>query len=1285
MQATVENVDISKTPDTFMTSWNREGFSWDIISTDNPSKIDELFGSINIVNLKNKPENNSILSLVDVDGTKKVEFFDYKYFKEHIAKLSTAEQYANEVSKNIRLSNALGLNERENEKMNTKPLQVVSLISDGDKLIGMCYSVCGESSKVYRPLGRSVKKLYNKWVNKDDDAGDLDNRLICAKNGSSGTGVKIAFFPGHPLGYLFFEGTVKFDKNGNFLGLDDGTLIIRKKDMVDVIKANFDRDSIVASDSNNLYQYYPANELKGYAAGNISWDLKTPNPPPYMFIGGKDTVCLNWNYGPVTVEKNTQDNKKSTCTAMFYTAFPSLELNTAYTSDKIQFIRKEGYREDSFANDDNTKSLFKFKYESDAQNEYCIELILTNIRDVYYLRVYKLRKTEKGVEKLGLFIAVSGGLITKISLVEVDPKFNMSGLEYNPVDATLEKKDTKGNVKEKARGAGVKVKKLLPKFDDVKETGVTDSLRKRCADYDDKLNPYVTNSHYAVRECYDIFFKAENGVFFTLQKKMESLDSTPSIKHVVTKLADNLTMVQYKVRNVLFQANLYIQAYARSQFDGLNIDFSMGEKGPTLRDGDIVLIYKSPYADSSDSISFPPGLIGRVSGDGGKVQLKTEFKFSHGNVTEFTIGTEDGELQLGKNFIIVQYAQDTQPEIAKGTKIGKDNILLARGTSGSTNQNQVQFGVGDIVTFFDTGTLTAPKEKYDGTRPTSKRITGIILALPGSDAGGDPYSIRTLHPAQPSDTESKSKYIVMYLGDDGSYQYKYLQNINLNLNMKKIFPMSGEFVIVVRDKNDPTITPGIVVGGTSDNNVYKIKLASEITNDDVGLTFPDDFLCVPFNMLTSQNRDLLRPPKEPNSSALATAVMMVGSKLKVTGLINSDFTKYNGTECTVTVPLSDDGYVTVKMDDDKTAELLPKNLELYTGSSVAAAAAAAAVAPPPTAAAASPVTQAVQAAAVKAKFSEGDRVSVVNGSSQTPTVEKLLLDPTRTYTVKSFDDSNSTYVITDKANGDMAYNDIPENNLAKAPLPPPPPSPLASVVHKYAIDQRVVVVSGTNSDVTQSAVITKLLTHPNQVYKVISFDSTNGYKIENILAPSDTYYNIPEDNLENAPSINLEVGGIARVVSSSDTQLRDKNVFLQSFSFSRYHVTAASDQKAEFDSSQLIPVASKAEVAARQEAIGTDDIERLLAGGRGRGRGRGRGTRKYQNQKRRGNGNGNGNMRRRITRKVKRSRRVGVVHRGGGGRGGKIYKKTKKHVRGGRGGRGRGVGHRRTIKKYHRR
>ena len=95
----------TETPDTFMTSWDKEGFSWDTISTGNPSEIDNLFGSINIVNLRNKPENNSILSAVKTDngGNKKVDFFNYTYFKEKIAKLSIAERKDNEKSKNIAL------------------------------------------------------------------------------------------------------------------------------------------------------------------------------------------------------------------------------------------------------------------------------------------------------------------------------------------------------------------------------------------------------------------------------------------------------------------------------------------------------------------------------------------------------------------------------------------------------------------------------------------------------------------------------------------------------------------------------------------------------------------------------------------------------------------------------------------------------------------------------------------------------------------------------------------------------------------------------------------------------------------------------------------------------------------------------------------------------------------------------------------------------------------------------------------------------------------------------
>jgi hypothetical protein len=162
----------------------------------------------------------------------------------------------------------------------------------------------------------------------------------------------------------------------------------------------------------------------------------------------------------------------------------------------------------------------------------------------------------------------------------------------------------------------------------------------------------------------------------------------------------------------------------------------------------------------------------------------------------------------------------------------------------------------------------------------------------------------------------------------------------------------------------------------------------------------------------------------------------------------------------------------------------------------------------------------------------------------------------------------------------------------------------------------------------------------------------------------------------------LEVGGIARVSASSSSGKyippafkTQKVLLISERGTDEFKVLLTNAGDAFIDKSDLTHLYSAFDVK-----YSDDGSVKLLAGGGGSGRGRGRirGTRKYQIQKRRGN------MRRRITRKVKRSRRVGVVHRGGGGRGGKIYRKTRKHVRGGRGGRGHG-GHRRTIKKYHRR
>jgi hypothetical protein len=162
----------------------------------------------------------------------------------------------------------------------------------------------------------------------------------------------------------------------------------------------------------------------------------------------------------------------------------------------------------------------------------------------------------------------------------------------------------------------------------------------------------------------------------------------------------------------------------------------------------------------------------------------------------------------------------------------------------------------------------------------------------------------------------------------------------------------------------------------------------------------------------------------------------------------------------------------------------------------------------------------------------------------------------------------------------------------------------------------------------------------------------------------------------------LEEGGIAIVSDDfSDDEFKGKTVFINTITrFGTYEVIKYDSNRQTIekviDKQYLTPYMSRVQV---HDAIKSgENYLQLLTGGRGRGRIRG--TRKYQNHKR--CGNDNVNMRRRITRKVKGNRRVGVVRRGGGGRGGKIYKKTKKYVRGGH-GRGYG-GHRRTIKKYHR-
>jgi len=219
-------------------------------------------------------------------------------------------------------------------------------------------------------------------------------------------------------------------------------------------------------------------------------------------------------------------------------------------------------------------------------------------------------------------------------------------------------------------------------------------------------------------------------------------------------------------------------------------------------------------------------------------------------------------------------------------------------------------------------------------------------------------------------------------------------------------------------------------------------------------------------------------------------------------------------------------------------------------------------------------------------------------------------------------------------------------------------------------------VDPNNVDIDQSfltPVRSKADTDPNNIYDILA-------KLDAAAAAAAPASHPP------APVITptLEMGGIAQVsieYSGPNERLRNKHVYLTTLKNGNTWVTFNSDRGvANIEQGFLTPVRSKADTDPDRSRIvdilaeldrGTDED---FSGGR-------RGTRKYKG--RRGN-----NVRRRLTRKVKGQAGGGGRRGSGRGskrRGGKMYRKTMKHVRRGRGGRKGRKGHRRTIKKYHRR
>ena len=408
----------------------------------------QIFRIVNLGNLRIRPVNGAILS---IDGTNKLSYFDYNYFK------ITVEQNGQngggsllnkfgfvdekEAKKRSELNQFLGLG------INLIPKKVVSLLSDGDRLIGMCYSECG-SSDIDREFFGKIET----------------NRLICIKKGDI-ENVKILFFTGHSLGYVFFNGTVKFDDNGNFIGLVEGSLLRKVKDyenVYQVLKGTFQGTTVTPGNTNEFLQYgytaYTASTLSatGYAAGYVEWNLQNPFPLANMTKPG--ITFLNWNFGPVTVEKRkvtSGDHGGSECTSMYYTSY-SFDFNSIHNPQrlitdasspntslpgkpKIEFIKKEGYT-DFFHNAKVTLLQLKFKV---AKGVFCIiELAKYEGKPVHRVRIYKtyddaisvnIEQPARKVKKHGLFIGLdpsNASAIEFVSFYEVDERGDTTGVNY---------------------------------------------------------------------------------------------------------------------------------------------------------------------------------------------------------------------------------------------------------------------------------------------------------------------------------------------------------------------------------------------------------------------------------------------------------------------------------------------------------------------------------------------------------------------------------------------------------------------------------------------------------------------------------------------------------------------------------------------------------------------------------------------------------------------------------------------------------------------------------------
>jgi hypothetical protein len=591
-----------------MSSWEIANIEWDkynLRDTFYVEKIISDFKGLNSKHLVGNIENNSILQLtpkkftteyiaasgVDQSDFNIIEFFDYtKTFKAQIATDVNKNNsfLTRRTDRDTSLLKQLGYL-RPNDQAST-PVKVVSLLTRGKELVGICYSICTDRSDIDRSLGL--------------------RRLICAKK-SGVVDVQIWFFPEHPLGYQFYQGKVIFDDKGLYKGLKEGILLIKKNGIYEVVHGNFIGDAVDGNLDNKLYQYsYDAPaaaaaalaaaaspavnllKLEGYAAGKIGWNLGKPFPIDMVDITG--VTCLNWNFGKVVVNKFIDDDDLSTCDKMYYTthhdgldtshiegllknaALPQIP-TISIDERKIDFIKKEDYVDTYFekAKPIKCKSL-KLKCKVATGNEtFCIiELLRPTVAgdEMNRVRIYKTYRSgisRKGVKiiKEGLFIGFdNSGKIEFVSFYQVNERQSVTGIKFTDSDANSTAPGQAVSIKQISMNDADEVVK---KTEEYRSGEVSQKLTSRCAYFDNATKDSFESSKKAASVSYNLFL-SKGGLVDELLKGLDTgagagATTVPDLKSIKDELKQEATDMITKVKEVLLNAIQYVEGVQKSE------------------------------------------------------------------------------------------------------------------------------------------------------------------------------------------------------------------------------------------------------------------------------------------------------------------------------------------------------------------------------------------------------------------------------------------------------------------------------------------------------------------------------------------------------------------------------------------------------------------------------------------------------------------------------------------------------------------------------------------------